>query len=271
MRRALIIWIWALLSACASSTDLPTSILKKEGSQTEPLRSQVIAPQACGDRECLETPPQHLVVRQDVPGVQDWDVEIFRAPPKKYAPLIYGAPKPLVCSREYPSAGKLKTRPNLQVMWEHYIYERPERVWSEIGGAVERNGCLPEDKGGWRNACTVRLSHMLNKAGHKIPYKKGKTVSGGNKDQYFYRLNDMQAHILEEYGEPEVKIELPGQMFDLPEVPGLFIIKYPGKDFTGHATIWNGAGTVDGADIIGYKIYFWELPCFVPPGRQKVD
>lgn len=189
--------------------------------------------------------------------------------PKKYSPLIYGTPKPLVCSHEYPAEGPLMERPNLQVMWEHYIYERPERVWEEIGGAVYFNGCLPEDKGGWKNACTVRLSHMLNKAGHKIPHIKGQTVSGESGDYYFFRLDDAQAYITETFGEPDITVKSTGRFFDAPSVPGLFILKFAGDSFTGHATIWNGAGAVDGADIVGYEIYFWKLPCFIPPERKK--
>jgi len=151
-------------------------------------------------------------------------IQISPEEPIKYPPLIYGAPRPLVCSREYLAQGKLQNRPNLQVMWEHYLYERPERVWGEIGGVVEYNGCLPEDKGGWRNACTVRLSHMLNKADHKVPYIKGQTVSGANGDQYFYRLNDVQDYFSEKFGKPDIHIETPGHLFDLPNDPGLFLI-----------------------------------------------
>ncbi len=191
---------------------------------------------------------------------------------KKYPPLIYGQPKPLVCGRPYLPVGGLSNRPNLQLMWEHYLYESPRGVWAEVGGTVEVNGCLPEDKGGWQNACTVRLSHMLNQAGHKIPFKKGQTVSGGNKDQYFFRLDDMQKYLWQEFGEPDVNIKhASGRFIELPQVPGLLILKFPGSGFTGHATIWNGAGTVDGADVVGFQILFWKLPCFIPPDREITD
>jgi len=52
---------------------------------------------------------------------------------------------------------------------------------------------------------------------------------------------------------------------------GCVIQRYPGSNFTGHATIWNGAGTVDGADIGGYRILFWKTPCFPPAGRLRND
>ena len=131
------------------------------------------------------------------------------------------------------------------------------------------NGCLPEDKGQWRNACTVRLSHMLNNAGHKIPYRKGKTVSGGNGDQYFFRLDDAQAYLEKTFGEPDFDIaDASGRFIEMPTEPGLLLIKYPGSGFTGHATIWNGAGTVDGVDVVGSRILYWKLPCFIPMGRK---
>jgi len=170
----------ALLTGCASLPETAKPAAMDSPVEVATQAPQEALPQNCEGQGCIASSPEIMSTEPK------WDVEMFSpSPPKKYPPLIYGAPKPLVCSREYPKEGKLRNRPNLQMMWEHYLYERPERVWGEIGGAVEYNGCLPEDKGGWRNACTVRLSHMLNKADYKIPYIKGQTVSGGNGDQYF--------------------------------------------------------------------------------------
>lgn len=189
---------------------------------------------------------------------------------KKYPPLTYGQPKPLVCSRPHLPKGALSSRPNLQVMWENYLYAKPAGVWPVVGGAVEINGCLPEELGGWKNACTVRLSHMLNKAGHKIPFVKGQTVSGGNGDQYFFRLEDAELYLKETFGTPDVNIEdASGRFVELPNHPGLLIMRFPGSNFTGHATVWNGAGAVDGSDVAGFEIYFWKLPCFIPSGRTR--
>lgn len=188
---------------------------------------------------------------------------------KAYSPLIYGAPKPLVCSSEILAEKALRTRPNLQLMWENYLYDSPKGVWAEVGGAVEVNGCLAEEDGGWRNACTVRLSHMLNKAGHEIPYIKGQTVSGRDGGQYFFRLDDAQAYLMNVFGTPDFEIDdASGHWIDTPNEPGLLIMKFPGAGFTGHTTIWNGAGTVDGVDVVGFHILYWKLPCFIPPERK---
>jgi hypothetical protein len=188
----------------------------------------------------------------------------------KYETLVYGAPKPLVCGYEQPANGALAERPNAQIMWENYLYDRPEGIWGEIGGYVEINGNLPFDQGRWTNACSVRLSHMLNKAGHKIPRQRKKTVSGGNKDQYYYRVADLEKYLIKTYGEPELAInDGTANSFDLPDKAGIVLMDFPAASYTGHVTIWNGAGTVDGAEIGGYRVLFWELPCFVPADRKE--
>lgn len=188
----------------------------------------------------------------------------------KYKKLVYGEEKPLVCGHETLATGAMRNRPNAQVMWEHYLYDRPEGIWGEIGGYVEINGNLPFDQGRWTNACTVRLSHMLNKAGHKIPRERKKTVSGGNKDQYYYRVADLEKYLIGRYGEPDLAItDGTANSFDLPDEAGIVLMDFPAASYTGHVTIWNGAGTVDGAEIGGYRVLFWKLPCFIPANRKS--
>lgn len=213
---------------------------------------------------CATTPNSELVV--EVEAEAEPVVEVVESP--KYKQLVYGEEKPLVCTDPILAEGKLSDRPNMQVMWENYLYDRPAGIWSEIGGLVEVNGNLPLDQGQWTNACTVRLSHMLNKAGHKIPRARAQTVSGGNKDQYFYRVVDLENYLVATFGEPDVAIlDGNGNQFDLPITPGIVLMDFPNSSFTGHVTIWNGAGTVDGANIGGYRVLFWDLPCFIPAGR----
>ena len=191
------------------------------------------------------------------------------AAPEKpvYEKLVYGAEMPLVCSKPVLVEGDMVGRPNLQVMWENYLYDRPEGIWSEIGGMVEVNGNLPLDQGRWTNACAVRLSHMLNKAGYKVKRNGRKTVSGGNKDQYYYRVADFEDYMRAEFGAPDVDVK-DGNSFDLPTTPGIVLMDFPNSSFTGHVTIWNGAGTVDGVEIGGFKVLFWNMPCFIPADRE---
>lgn len=265
MLRVNIIRVLALLGLSACTT-LPNekpirSIIEPKPTPSLPAEFQT---QSCGtiDMGCPAIPIEPTKSLAET-------VEYALSSVKKYPPLVYGAPKPLICSREYAATNGLENRPNLQVMWEHYLYDSPEGVWAEVGGAVEINGCLPEAQGGWRNACTVRLSHMLNKAGYKIPYKKGQTVSGGDGSQYFFRLDDAQAYLEQNFGPPDMDIkDASGHWIDMPNEPGLLIIKFPGQGFTGHATVWNGAGTVDGVDVVGFRVLYWKLPCFIPPKRK---
>jgi len=187
---------------------------------------------------------------------------------EKYEQIEYGQALSEVCSKPIPAEGNLSGRPNLQIMWENYLYDRPDGIWGEIGGMVEVNGNLPMDQGRWTNACTVRLSHMMNQAGHKIPRDGNKTVSGGNKDQYYYRIRDAEAYLHRAFGEPDLAItDGSAGSFDLPDHPGIVLMDFPGSTFFGHVTVWNGAGSVDNADIGGHRVLFWNLPCFVPEDR----
>lgn len=189
----------------------------------------------------------------------------------KYEQIEYGQALGPVCTNPILAEGSLKDRPNLQVMWENYLYDRPEGIWSEIGGYVEINGNLPLDQGRWTNGCTVRLSHMLNQAGHLIPRDGRKTVSGGNKDQYYYRVKDLEAYMLKTFGPPDLAItDGSADSWAIPPRPGVLIMDFPGSSFSGHTTIWNGAGSVDNADIGGHRVLFWEMPCFIPADRQAV-
>jgi len=80
----------------------------------------------------------------------------------KYEALVYGAQKPLVCTTEFPAENQLVDRPNLQVMWENYLYDRPEGIWGEIGGFVEKNGNLPLDQGRWTKIKRLAAAIKIN-------------------------------------------------------------------------------------------------------------
>lgn len=264
------------LTALSGCVGVPTTPIQEISKSQQKL----IGP----DVQLLNRPSCREALTCDEPDLTIWTQDVDRAviplaantspvrpmlEPRIYAPLIYGAPKPLICSREVLADKDLRTRPNLQLMWEHYIYDSPKGVWAEIGGAVGINGHLSEQDGGWRNACTVRLSHMLNAAGYKIPQIKGQTVSGKDGEQYFFRLDDAQAYLTKKLGTPDLDIDdASGHWIDMPNEPGLLIMKFPGAGFTGHTTIWNGAGTVDGADVVGFHILYWKLPCYIPAVRK---
>lgn len=215
------------------------------------------------------TTPKSPVKTQTETGAK---TEAETGEPAETVKPVVGAEQALVCSDPILAKGKLAERPNTQVMWENYLNEKPEGVWRAVGGAVEINGNLPHDQGQWTNACTVRLSHMLNMAGHDIPGGDGKTVSGSNYDQYYYRVTDMEVYLKEAYGEPDVAVlDGSGNHYDLPDTPGIVLMDFPNSSFTGHVTIWNGKSTVDKVNIGGYRVLFWHLPCFIPADREDAS
>ena len=57
-----------------------------------------------------------------------------------------------------------------------------------IGGMVKVN----IDSGDFINACALRLSYALNKAGIKISSNDGKVSSGADGKKYLYRMNDVE-------------------------------------------------------------------------------
>lgn len=184
--------------------------------------------------------------------------------------LQYGQAVPLVCETPIEANGASPRRPNLQTMWENFLHAKPEGVWREIGGMVEVNGNLPLDQGRWTNACAVRLSFALNKAGTIIPRIRRKTVSGADRAQYYYRVTDMENFLHDYLGPSDIAItDGTGNQYDLPDTGGIVMMDFPNSSFTGHVTLWNGKSTVDGSNIGGYKVLFWHLPCFTPEGRSN--
>ena len=182
--------------------------------------------------------------------------------------FIPGPEQALACDQIYPGVDKLAGRPNFQVMWENYINDEPLNVFNYLGGEVAVNGNLPPNQGRWENACTVRLSHMLHMAGHDIPWDSNKTVSGEYGDKYYYRVSDIEKYLLKIWGSPDVAVvDGTGNQYDLPNTPGVVVMDFPDGSFTGHVTLWNGKETVDESNIGGYRVIFWNLPCFIPSDR----
>lgn len=212
---------------------------------------------------CATTPKQTAPVADQIkvdPGVPA-DAAIYKG-------FIPGPEQTLVCEKPIDATDKLTDRPNMQVMWENYLKDEPLNVFNYIGGKVAVNGNLPAEKGRWENACTVRLSHMMHMAGHDIPWDSNKTVSGKYGDKYYYRVSDMEKYLMKAWGAPDVAIvDGTGNQYDLPNTPGIVVMDFPDGSFTGHVTIWNGVETVDESNIGGYRVIFWDLPCFMPGDR----
>ena len=75
-------------------------------------------------------------------------------------------------------------------------------IWHLIGGKVLQNA----KSGFFKNSCSIRLSHALNKSGELIPYIEGQTSSGKKPPKwwYIYRVTQMKIHLTQKFGKPTV-------------------------------------------------------------------
>jgi len=247
-----------LLSACQTipeETPQPTTIAKP------PQSTAIIEPQA------IEPPANEASL--------ETKIEIASA--ASVTPAVaaqHGDPMDFICASPIAPTGKLKERPNTQIMWEYFIDLEPVDVFVFIGGKVSRNRKAPDNNGTWTNACAVRLSYMLNNAGHTIGYDGSKTVSGeGKTSWHYYRVRDLSAHLTKVFGEADITIAN-GNGLKIPTTPGLVCMQdsadptATNDGSTGHCTLWNGADTVDKSTIGGFIVKFWDLPCYVPADRE---
>ena len=97
-----------------------------------------------------------------------------------------------------------KDRPSYSDMAKNFPNKDRKEVFEEVGGRVADNWRIPKDQGGWRNACTVRVSVALNKSGSPLPFIKGKTVSGANKAWHLFRVRDLRDLLTRSWGAPTV-------------------------------------------------------------------
>lgn len=84
-------------------------------------------------------------------------------------------------------------RPAFSVAWSasQRIYDPANpaaRVADVIGGVVAAN--IRNSQHPWENTCAVRMSYILNQTGMNIPSERSKTVTGGDRKNYFYRVGE---------------------------------------------------------------------------------
>ena len=131
-------------------------------------------------------------------------------------------------------------------------------LWDFIGGKVRQNG----NANIFTNSCAIRMSYALNQSGCQIPYVKGKTVSGGDKNWYFYRVNDLLSYLTSEWGSPST-LNLQTWRGDIAGQNGMVVFEVHWADATGHFDLWNGTTTVDGDDYStrpqASGVLFWPL------------
>lgn len=163
-------------------------------------------------------------------------------------------------------------RPTFAAAWaaSHRIYDgvNPgERVASVVGGNVEKNINNPDPKQRWSNTCAVRMSYILSESGIHIPRTPGKTVTGGDKRQYFFRVRDLIAFLQQHWGRPEIVAFPPSGGGSLKGKKGVILFEVTGwSDAVGHATVFNGTYCYDhcyfnepGATYRTDRANFWSL------------
>ncbi|MBB5019719.1 hypothetical protein HNQ59_003027 [Chitinivorax tropicus] len=137
-------------------------------------------------------------------------------------------------------------KPSFQTMWQHFIsiYGNGNilSVGMKIGGKVQENIELgaKDPKAGFTNACAIRMSYSLNKSGVGIPRGPWKTVSGGDKKQYIYRVSDLIKFLNQTFDQPDKTVKNP-QPSDFSGMMGILVFGVQWSDATGHATLWDGS------------------------------
>jgi hypothetical protein len=111
----------------------------------------------------------------------------------------------------------------------------------EVGGTVQKNIEIPEDQGGFWNACPIRMSYVLNVTG--FPIRKSNlysSVSGADHRQYLYKVPDMMRYLEHVFGKPDKTVKTP-KLSDFVNMKGIIVVKGHGwKNAAGHVTLWNG-------------------------------
>lgn len=139
----------------------------------------------------------------------------------------------------------------------------------EVGKKIGGNVHLNIDSGVFQNACPIRMSYVLNKSNILIPSgKKYAVVSGKDKNQYMYRVNDMIQFLNETFGKPDVTIKSPKES-DFKGKKGIIVFSGSGwSNARGHVTLWDGLICADAChfmfspengSFVPEKGYLWSL------------
>jgi hypothetical protein len=141
-------------------------------------------------------------------------------------------------------------RPSFQIMWHHFVTIYGDgsvaSVGKKIGGKVQENIDLgvKDPKAGFTNACAIRMSYSLNHSGISISGGTWKTVTGGDKKRYIYRVLDLIKFLNQTIGKPDKTVKNP-KANDFAGKKGIILFSVHWSDATGHATLWDGKACSD--------------------------
>jgi len=165
--------------------------------------------------------------------------------------------------------------------------ERPDfsnawRVFSQVasfnvnnigkifGSKVKQNIEIPKvEDGKWTNACTIRMSYMLNRTGFPIQTGKYGVVSARDGKWYMYRVSDMLLHLQDVFGSPDIEVNRAPVPDDFKGMRGILVVTGTGRgEARGHVTLWDGLTCPDICHFAGddngpfspRKAAMWILP-----------
>ena len=110
------------------------------------------------------------------------------------------------------------------------------------------------------------MSYILNQTGTHIPALPGKTVTGKDRMNYFFRVRDLIEFLRRRWGTPKVVAFPPSGI--LAGEKGIILFEVNGwSNASGHATLFNGVSCYDHcyfnereAAYRTTKAHFWKLP-----------
>ena len=144
-------------------------------------------------------------------------------------------------------------RPSFNHAWAAFMAVRlpVKEVGRKIGGNVQKNIEIPEDQGGFGNACPIRMSYVLNVTGFPIPKSSlYSSVSGADHRQYLYKVPEMMRYLEHTFGKPNKLVKSP-KPSDFANMKGIIVIKGHGwKNAVGHVTLWNGRQCSDTCHLL---------------------
>ncbi len=129
-------------------------------------------------------------------------------------------------------------------------------VYELIGGKVLSEHL--RDPEAYNNACALRVSSALNGSGVDLPNIPGKTLSGADGKNYFYRARDLYNWMSQSYGKPTTT----NDYSSLSGKRGVYIMQanFPARfGAWGHATLYNMTGTIGNSYAVShaYRYNLW--------------
>jgi len=162
----------------------------------------------------------------------------------------------------------MSVKPRYSELLQHFNVVKGDvsHVGAIVGGRVKLN----IDNGDFKNACAIRISYALNKAGITIPYRAGETSSGEDKAWYLYRVNALIEFLIKKLESLKPLLQQRHER-NWQIKKGLFCLEsVAGGDASGHFTLWDVvekectdkcyfSDNHNNSNVSTQSVEFWEL------------